>query len=117
MKKLIALLTILVTGCITPRHVYIVDDVYHSRQIQRYPQYFRPTAPRPSFIELPPYRHWGWQQFRSQPQKRTPRPFTAPRKENLDSYHPQLPPPPPSSSPAPVENKEEVKKSAPVRKF
>lgn len=106
MKSLFLLPLLLSVACSSPRYIYVVDDVYFSRQTQRIPQYG--TSP---FVKLPPYDHWRWQQ------RRAPRPFIAPRKVDLESYRSQFtPPPPPPSIEKRGEVKEEVKQ-APVRKF
>lgn len=116
MKKLLPVVLILISGCITPRYVYIVDDVYHGRPA------FRPTnniaSPRTRFntIELPPYNSWRRYPNQRRPQTSIPKLYIAPRRENLGSFNPQLPPPPPPPEKK-EEVKEEVKKQAPIRRF
>jgi hypothetical protein len=106
MKSLFLIPLLLLVACTSPRYIYVVDDVYFSRQTPRTPQYSTPP-----FVQLPPYDHWRWQQ------RRAPKPFIAPRRVDLESYRSQFAPPPPPPS---IEKKEEVKeetKQAPVRKF
>ena len=99
MKKLLVLLAISISGCMTPRYVYIVDDVYYSRPVER-----RPIEKRPHYTHhsmnmaypMSPMMHWRMQQQR----KQAPKPMTGPRRQNLETFRPQpqLPPPPPPGS-------------------
>jgi len=114
MKNFLILLIILVTGCTTTRYVYVIDDVYHSKPLQRYPVNQHVSARRPPLIMLPPYDYWRWQQPRRQPEKRIP-PFAAPRTFNLESYKSEFAPP--SLPNKKEEQKEEAKKETPIRKF
>lgn len=116
MKKLLILLTVLLSGCAAPRYVYVVDDLYFSRPIQRYPNIqFSPVQGYP-VIGISPYSYWNWQQYRTHPEKRNV-PHIAPRTYNLETYRPQsqLPPPPPQERKE--EQRGEAKREAPVRKF
>ena len=104
MKKLFVLLAILFTSCTATKYVYIVDDVYHSRPLDRRPNTTRPFHGRPSITPPLPFQYWYWQPYYNQPWQRVPGKSIGPRKENLNTYGPQLPPPPP-----PIEKKEDQK--------
>lgn len=114
MKNLLFLLVLLIAGCTVTRYIYVVDDVYHSRPLQKQPTNQYAPMHRFPLITLPPYDHWRWQQYRRQPEKRVP-PYVAPRIFNLESYKSEFAPPPPQNKKE--EQKEEAKREAPVRKF
>lgn len=113
MKKLFVLLAVLFSSCTTTRYVYVVDDLYYSRPLERRPMVMKPGYNRVPMMSPLPFQYWYWQQQRTQPQ-----PNSGPRRQNLDTYQPRSEFAPP---PQPVDKKpqdsEEVKRQAPVRKF
>lgn len=115
MRNFLILLVLLIAGCTTTRYVYVIDDVYHSKPMQKYPVNQYIPAHRFPPVILPPYDHWRWQQYRRQPERRVP-PYIAPRTFNLESYKSEFAPPPPPQNKK-EEQREEVKREAPVRKF
>ena len=97
MRKFFILLAVLLSGCTAPKYIYVVDDVYYSKPIQRYPNIRYAPTQSPLMMYPPPYSYWRWQQYRTHPEKRNV-PHVAPRTYNLETYRPQsqfAPPPPP----------------------
>jgi hypothetical protein len=115
MKRLFILSLVLFFSCNTPRYIYIVDDVYYSRPIERQTNTARSFYRRPSITPPLPFQYWYWQQYPNRTWQRVPDKSTGPRKENLDAYKSQLPPPPPPNKKEEV--REEIKREAPIRKF
>lgn len=116
MKKLLLILLTFSLGCTTPHYVYIVDDVYYGRPLQGPLNNMSHSRVKPNVINLPPYNHWRQYPNQKRLQRTVPKLYLAPRKENLESFAPQvLPPPPPSDKKE--EEKGDVKKQAPVRRF
>lgn len=108
MKKLFILLTLFISSCTTTRYVYVVDDVYFSKARTQQQPYNRFRSPSPI---RPPY--FFWYNVPVMPQTR---PYTAPRKFNLDTYRSEFAPPHPPVQEKKQEENKEIRQ-APVRKF
>jgi len=112
MKKLFIILTVLLSSCTTTRYIYVVDDLYYSRPLERQPIVRKPYYGRPPLMSPLPLHGMYWQYRRSRPQQQG----TGPRVYNLETYRSEHQPPPPPTNKK-EETREGVRKEAPVRKL